>query len=65
MERPSTDDRNKRKRSETGENNDAMHFVYTSETKDGDIPKATLTHLKVDFSVSEIPANAFKDYKAL
>eukprot|EP00980_Cylindrotheca_fusiformis_P015237 scaffold4230_cov94-Cylindrotheca_fusiformis.AAC.4 len=35
-------------------------FVYTSETKDDEIPKETLTHLRVDSSVTEIPANAFE-----
>eukprot|EP00980_Cylindrotheca_fusiformis_P015236 scaffold4230_cov94-Cylindrotheca_fusiformis.AAC.3 len=40
-------------------------FVYTSETKDDDIPKQTLTHLRVDSSVREIPASAFKDCNAL
>eukprot|EP00980_Cylindrotheca_fusiformis_P023785 scaffold10985_cov71-Cylindrotheca_fusiformis.AAC.1 len=34
-------------------------FVYTSETKYEDIPKETLTHLRVDSSVTEIPDITF------
>eukprot|EP00980_Cylindrotheca_fusiformis_P026737 scaffold17166_cov113-Cylindrotheca_fusiformis.AAC.2 len=34
-------------------------FVYTSETKDTDIPKWTVTHLRVDSSVTEIPERSF------
>eukprot|EP00980_Cylindrotheca_fusiformis_P018430 scaffold6067_cov85-Cylindrotheca_fusiformis.AAC.1 len=40
-------------------------FVYTSETKDEDIPKNTLTHLRVDSSVSELPEEAFRKCGAL
>eukprot|EP00980_Cylindrotheca_fusiformis_P017698 scaffold5553_cov102-Cylindrotheca_fusiformis.AAC.3 len=42
-----------------------VFFVYSSETKISDIPKESLTHLRVDSSVSEIPCEAFKDCKAL
>eukprot|EP00980_Cylindrotheca_fusiformis_P025303 scaffold13471_cov105-Cylindrotheca_fusiformis.AAC.1 len=41
------------------------YFVYTSETKDTDIPKETMTHLRVDSSVTEIPVEAFKHCHAL
>eukprot|EP00980_Cylindrotheca_fusiformis_P017040 scaffold5221_cov88-Cylindrotheca_fusiformis.AAC.7 len=40
-------------------------FVYTSRTKDEDIPKETLTHLRVDSSVRRIPARAFMSCRAL
>eukprot|EP00980_Cylindrotheca_fusiformis_P008676 scaffold1858_cov101-Cylindrotheca_fusiformis.AAC.1 len=40
-------------------------FVYTNETKIADIPKATLTHLRVDSSVREIPEKAFVGCRAL
>eukprot|EP00980_Cylindrotheca_fusiformis_P002279 scaffold530_cov107-Cylindrotheca_fusiformis.AAC.3 len=40
-------------------------FVYTSETKRTDIPKQTVTHLRVDSSVTEIPVKAFKHCDAL
>eukprot|EP00980_Cylindrotheca_fusiformis_P015345 scaffold4298_cov55-Cylindrotheca_fusiformis.AAC.1 len=40
-------------------------FVYTSETKDENIPKETLTHLQVDSSVTEIPDKAFRNCGAL
>eukprot|EP00980_Cylindrotheca_fusiformis_P022603 scaffold9494_cov84-Cylindrotheca_fusiformis.AAC.4 len=36
-------------------------FVYHSEMKIADIAKESLTHLRVDSSVSEIPFEAFKD----
>eukprot|EP00980_Cylindrotheca_fusiformis_P019827 scaffold6966_cov112-Cylindrotheca_fusiformis.AAC.5 len=44
---------------------DPQFFIYTSETKDDDIPKETLTHLRVDSSVAEIPTRAFRLCKAL
>eukprot|EP00980_Cylindrotheca_fusiformis_P006867 scaffold1436_cov112-Cylindrotheca_fusiformis.AAC.3 len=40
-------------------------FVYTRETKGADIPSETLTYLRVDSSVSEIPETAFKGCRAL
>eukprot|EP00980_Cylindrotheca_fusiformis_P022267 scaffold9164_cov34-Cylindrotheca_fusiformis.AAC.1 len=43
----------------------SQFFVYTSETKEADIPKETLTHLRVDSSVAEIPDRTFKDCKVL
>eukprot|EP00980_Cylindrotheca_fusiformis_P003547 scaffold791_cov115-Cylindrotheca_fusiformis.AAC.5 len=58
------DVRKKRKRAER-EEVDPEVFVYTSETKDADIPKETLTHLRVDSSVTEIPANAFQGCESL
>eukprot|EP00980_Cylindrotheca_fusiformis_P006869 scaffold1436_cov112-Cylindrotheca_fusiformis.AAC.5 len=68
MERPNIMDErnNKRKSSEISEHQAGpKYFVYTSETKDADIPKETLTHLRVDSSVSEIPKAAFRGRKAL
>eukprot|EP00980_Cylindrotheca_fusiformis_P002664 scaffold623_cov83-Cylindrotheca_fusiformis.AAC.1 len=48
-----------------GERNDEMEvdpefFVYTSETRYSDIPKETLTHLRIDSSVIEIPERTFE-----
>eukprot|EP00980_Cylindrotheca_fusiformis_P003502 scaffold781_cov132-Cylindrotheca_fusiformis.AAC.21 len=43
----------------------AESFVYTTETTNADIPKTTLTHLRVDSSVREIPANAFEHCSSL
>eukprot|EP00980_Cylindrotheca_fusiformis_P004779 scaffold1025_cov102-Cylindrotheca_fusiformis.AAC.6 len=40
-------------------------FVYNSETRIDDIPKETLTHLRVDSSVSEIPNSVFSSCHAL
>eukprot|EP00980_Cylindrotheca_fusiformis_P011612 scaffold2747_cov104-Cylindrotheca_fusiformis.AAC.2 len=37
------------------------YFVYTIKTKDADIPRETLTHLRVDSSVKEIPEEVFTD----
>eukprot|EP00980_Cylindrotheca_fusiformis_P004775 scaffold1025_cov102-Cylindrotheca_fusiformis.AAC.2 len=65
--RSSMDGRNnnkKRKSLEITEVGPAF-FVYTRETKRADIPSETLTHLRVDSSVTEIPEEAFKDCKAL
>eukprot|EP00980_Cylindrotheca_fusiformis_P011502 scaffold2696_cov104-Cylindrotheca_fusiformis.AAC.1 len=65
MERPNMEEgNNRRKRSEIEEVN-LECFVYTSETQDADIPKATLTHLRVDSSVREIPAKAFSSCRSL
>eukprot|EP00980_Cylindrotheca_fusiformis_P012748 scaffold3118_cov64-Cylindrotheca_fusiformis.AAC.6 len=44
---------------------DPMYFVYTSDTKDADIPKETLTHLRLDSSVKVIPDGAFAKCKVL
>eukprot|EP00980_Cylindrotheca_fusiformis_P022726 scaffold9646_cov133-Cylindrotheca_fusiformis.AAC.9 len=43
----------------------SVFFVYTNETKDTDIPNATLTHLRIDSSVREIPERAFQHCLAL
>eukprot|EP00980_Cylindrotheca_fusiformis_P029973 scaffold24130_cov142-Cylindrotheca_fusiformis.AAC.3 len=59
------DETSKRKSSEIEEELAPEFFVYTSETKHADLPKATLTHLRVDSSVSEIPRSAFMYCKAL
>eukprot|EP00980_Cylindrotheca_fusiformis_P010695 scaffold2398_cov59-Cylindrotheca_fusiformis.AAC.1 len=40
-------------------------FVYTSETKNADIPKETLTHLRVDSAVRAIPDEVFLFCEAL
>eukprot|EP00980_Cylindrotheca_fusiformis_P027736 scaffold22532_cov93-Cylindrotheca_fusiformis.AAC.5 len=40
-------------------------FVFTNKTKLTDIPKATLTHLRVDSSVRVIPNDAFQNCRAL
>eukprot|EP00980_Cylindrotheca_fusiformis_P005835 scaffold1228_cov119-Cylindrotheca_fusiformis.AAC.2 len=58
------EERNKRKFAEIEERGPEF-FVYTSETKDADIPKETLTHLRVDSSVTEIPDEAFNRCAAL
>eukprot|EP00980_Cylindrotheca_fusiformis_P025733 scaffold14555_cov100-Cylindrotheca_fusiformis.AAC.1 len=55
---------NKRKGSEI-EKGDPEFFVYTTGTKPSDIPKKTLTHLRVDSSVREIPMDAFGYCEAL
>eukprot|EP00980_Cylindrotheca_fusiformis_P005839 scaffold1228_cov119-Cylindrotheca_fusiformis.AAC.6 len=47
------------------QNGDQEFFVYTSETKDADIPKETLTHLRVDSSATQIPDEAFSRCDAL
>eukprot|EP00980_Cylindrotheca_fusiformis_P015371 scaffold4314_cov116-Cylindrotheca_fusiformis.AAC.1 len=52
-------DSKKRKSSEI-EKVDPEFFVYTSETKDTDIPKETLTHLRVVSSVQKIPERSFE-----
>eukprot|EP00980_Cylindrotheca_fusiformis_P015745 scaffold4562_cov67-Cylindrotheca_fusiformis.AAC.1 len=44
---------------------DPKWFVYTNETKNTAFPRQTLTHLRLDSSVGEIPAKAFKNCKAL
>eukprot|EP00980_Cylindrotheca_fusiformis_P005496 scaffold1170_cov122-Cylindrotheca_fusiformis.AAC.4 len=41
------------------------YFFFTSETKTSDIPKETLTHLRVDSSVREIPERTFEKCCAL
>eukprot|EP00980_Cylindrotheca_fusiformis_P002596 scaffold614_cov118-Cylindrotheca_fusiformis.AAC.1 len=40
-------------------------FVYKRETKDTDIPRTTLTHLRVDSSVTVIPKAVFRGCRAL
>eukprot|EP00980_Cylindrotheca_fusiformis_P005838 scaffold1228_cov119-Cylindrotheca_fusiformis.AAC.5 len=52
-------------KSSEGEEEDPKYFVYTSETKQDDIPVGTLTHLRIDSSVSSIPAYAFDGREAL
>eukprot|EP00980_Cylindrotheca_fusiformis_P023658 scaffold10724_cov91-Cylindrotheca_fusiformis.AAC.1 len=65
MERRNMDRRTRKWKSPKIEVLASMFFVYTTETKDEDIAKKTLTHLQVDSSVSEIPAEAFRFFKAL
>eukprot|EP00980_Cylindrotheca_fusiformis_P017725 scaffold5565_cov92-Cylindrotheca_fusiformis.AAC.4 len=64
MERPDMDERSRMERSEI-EEVDPSYFVYTSETKDAEVPRTTLTHLTVDSSVREIPGEAFRSCEAL
>eukprot|EP00980_Cylindrotheca_fusiformis_P020779 scaffold7759_cov62-Cylindrotheca_fusiformis.AAC.2 len=59
MERPNIMDKRNKKRQSSEIEAGPKYFVYTSETKDADIPKETLTHLRVDSSVSEIPEKVF------
>eukprot|EP00980_Cylindrotheca_fusiformis_P017036 scaffold5221_cov88-Cylindrotheca_fusiformis.AAC.3 len=49
---------------EDDDDDDELFFVYTSETKERDIPE-DITHLRVDSSVSEIPYEAFQKYESL
>eukprot|EP00980_Cylindrotheca_fusiformis_P017193 scaffold5294_cov129-Cylindrotheca_fusiformis.AAC.3 len=67
MERPNMEERNtESNRSELVVDEVASKFfLYTSQTKPTDIPKATLTHLRVDSSVREIPIEAFANCYAL
>eukprot|EP00980_Cylindrotheca_fusiformis_P004942 scaffold1051_cov119-Cylindrotheca_fusiformis.AAC.17 len=66
MKRPAIMDENKKKRrSETGGGNDPGDFVFTVETKDTDVTRTTLTRLRIDSSVTEIPSRAFDGCKAL
>eukprot|EP00980_Cylindrotheca_fusiformis_P025915 scaffold14886_cov108-Cylindrotheca_fusiformis.AAC.3 len=55
----------KRKRSgrDTGtlRDDDPNYFVYTSNMKSENIPRSTLTHLRVDSSVTFIPCGIFHD----
>eukprot|EP00980_Cylindrotheca_fusiformis_P021287 scaffold8195_cov100-Cylindrotheca_fusiformis.AAC.1 len=44
---------------------DPEHFISSSELKGADIPRETLTHLRLDSSVTEIPAEAFFCCQAL
>eukprot|EP00980_Cylindrotheca_fusiformis_P006590 scaffold1389_cov122-Cylindrotheca_fusiformis.AAC.8 len=55
---------NKRQRSDSG-GDEPKFFIYTNKTKSADIPKSTLTHLRVDVSVEEIPASEFDGCKEL
>eukprot|EP00980_Cylindrotheca_fusiformis_P017722 scaffold5565_cov92-Cylindrotheca_fusiformis.AAC.1 len=64
MERPNMDERSRMERSEIEEVG-LRYFVYTSETKDAEVPRTTLTHLTVDSSVREIPMQAFRRCEAL
>eukprot|EP00980_Cylindrotheca_fusiformis_P017196 scaffold5294_cov129-Cylindrotheca_fusiformis.AAC.6 len=65
MEPPSMNKRsNKRKGSEIEEVAPEF-FVYTKGTNPSDILKKTLTHLRVDSSVREIPTEAFKKCNTL
>eukprot|EP00980_Cylindrotheca_fusiformis_P012505 scaffold3073_cov66-Cylindrotheca_fusiformis.AAC.20 len=55
------DGRKKRKRATNGPN----FFVYTSHQTPAELPRATLTHLRVDSSVREIPVQAFHGCQGL
>eukprot|EP00980_Cylindrotheca_fusiformis_P025458 scaffold13756_cov97-Cylindrotheca_fusiformis.AAC.3 len=56
----------KAKQTQIEDINDPDFFVYSSETKKTDMSKDTLlTHLRVDSSVTEIPARTFWDCEAL
>eukprot|EP00980_Cylindrotheca_fusiformis_P000698 scaffold167_cov110-Cylindrotheca_fusiformis.AAC.26 len=59
MEHPNQEERNKKRKSSEIENVDPKFFVYTNETKKDDVPKKTLTHLRVDSSVRKIPEGTF------
>eukprot|EP00980_Cylindrotheca_fusiformis_P011040 scaffold2535_cov126-Cylindrotheca_fusiformis.AAC.2 len=59
------EERNKRKRSKLEEELASEYFVYTNGTKEDDIPKETMTHLRVDSSVTEIPDETFEGCEAL
>eukprot|EP00980_Cylindrotheca_fusiformis_P011615 scaffold2747_cov104-Cylindrotheca_fusiformis.AAC.5 len=65
MERPNMEERNKRKSSEIDAEEAPEYFVYTNEMKEEDIPKQTLTHMRVDCSVRELPERAFANIKTL
>eukprot|EP00980_Cylindrotheca_fusiformis_P012793 scaffold3136_cov102-Cylindrotheca_fusiformis.AAC.10 len=52
-------------RNDTSDVIDPEFFVYTSEMKDSDIPRETLTYLRVDSSVIEIPDKTFCSCKKL
>eukprot|EP00980_Cylindrotheca_fusiformis_P025357 scaffold13505_cov69-Cylindrotheca_fusiformis.AAC.5 len=65
MENPNMDERTKRTGSTKGRKKNRKFFVYTNETKNSEIPRKKLTHLRVDSSVTEIPASAFEECKAL
>eukprot|EP00980_Cylindrotheca_fusiformis_P005501 scaffold1170_cov122-Cylindrotheca_fusiformis.AAC.9 len=60
------DERNNNKRKSSTEIEEEIaagyyyYFVYTNETRKTDIPNETLTHLRVDSSVTEIPKGAFE-----
>eukprot|EP00980_Cylindrotheca_fusiformis_P006353 scaffold1356_cov123-Cylindrotheca_fusiformis.AAC.34 len=58
------DERNNRESSEIDPNH---YYVFTWKTKyfSGNIPKDTLTHLRVDSSVRAIPVEAFRSCHAL
>eukprot|EP00980_Cylindrotheca_fusiformis_P019826 scaffold6966_cov112-Cylindrotheca_fusiformis.AAC.4 len=64
-DRPNMEETSIEQSSKIEEEVDPQFFIYTSETKDDDIPKETLTHLRVDSSVAEIPTRAFRLCKAL
>eukprot|EP00980_Cylindrotheca_fusiformis_P000565 scaffold146_cov107-Cylindrotheca_fusiformis.AAC.4 len=65
MENASMDEKTNKRISLETEEVDSGYFAYTSETKDTDIPKETLTHLRVDSSVRELPASVFMNCKEL
>eukprot|EP00980_Cylindrotheca_fusiformis_P005499 scaffold1170_cov122-Cylindrotheca_fusiformis.AAC.7 len=50
---------------EVDPSSDEFFFVFTSETKKADIPEETLTHLRVDSSVTEIFERTFEDCNEL
>eukprot|EP00980_Cylindrotheca_fusiformis_P026398 scaffold16066_cov109-Cylindrotheca_fusiformis.AAC.4 len=56
---------NELKRSETKEEAVPEFFVYTSETRYSDVPKDSLTHLRVDSSVRYIREGAFNNCELL
>eukprot|EP00980_Cylindrotheca_fusiformis_P000302 scaffold70_cov102-Cylindrotheca_fusiformis.AAC.1 len=54
------EEKNRRESLEIGEEVASEYFIYTSKTKDADMPKgAMLTHLQVDSSVKGIPQGVF------
>eukprot|EP00980_Cylindrotheca_fusiformis_P011424 scaffold2647_cov75-Cylindrotheca_fusiformis.AAC.3 len=66
MDASMEEENRKRKHSEDNSEEVASKwFVYTSETKNADIPKETLTHLRVDSAVREIPDEVFEFCEAL
>eukprot|EP00980_Cylindrotheca_fusiformis_P022042 scaffold8932_cov108-Cylindrotheca_fusiformis.AAC.2 len=51
----------KRRRSGRNREDDPNYFVYTDDMARADIPRSTLTHLRVDSSVKRIPFGLFHD----
>eukprot|EP00980_Cylindrotheca_fusiformis_P005997 scaffold1284_cov108-Cylindrotheca_fusiformis.AAC.11 len=59
LKRPNKDQRDKRKRLKKWRKKHPKFFLYTSKTKETSIPRKTLTHLRVDSSVTVIPERTF------